>query len=778
MAWQLHYTSARRGPTGRAGFQFVAETPGLPDGVRAAVTPYLSYRPPPDAPPSPDDAELGAFPVAFLYDRVDGRSLLLRCRYLGRDYSGRYGNFFAHAVVAEPGELEGLRPAELWHAPLWTPWPAQDDRLAELEELTPDDTLSPEALARWLASSGLEAPHRTLALLTDAAAEVLEQGHGRVVLIADEVETIVRWIALITYSLPVDTAARLTFTTYSADPDGAAQTLVGTTTGVWSATRTQAGDTFALHVEHGFGEFGTPASLFGRTVAACWRRADFAGLDCLGELALLDPDEGGPSALERAAALVALGRRYEPLTDAEQDAAAVLLSRRPDEVPEWLWQELAPCVPNLRMPLLLAVHDRARRTRDTALARRCAWRFTELALRDPALRHLLPDDLVEVAEETPGEESPVTAALAAAGTLPEIAGVAAVAALTGVRVAPAEVTRAAANAVPCAGPELKTAIDACPGALRDALMEGVLTGLAHRAAADGPGDLHDPDVCDLLYEHAGDLGSEPDVAIPVLASVGRRHADRRIAVTRALLAAGAPPSRTEPALAEVWAEPPTAGECLRLLEAHAAEFASSRALAGLPSRTFGRLASRPRPSLGELPALRLAARVRELLPDGPAARDAALVQAYAEALAAGRGERAARALSVLADPGEATAQVADGAFTDAVRRLTARPPRFRSALLAALPEATRARVGERWITGLGERARRGRSPLRSAAVAERDDLVEVVLRMRRGGAREPGLERWAAAASAGWLAARQIDSHLAGSPGLREELRTLRAEGA
>ncbi|MGH3239473.1 MAG: hypothetical protein ACRDNL_03780, partial [Spirillospora sp.] len=137
MAWQLHYTSARRGPTGRAGFQFVAETPGLPDGVRAGVTPYLSYRPPPDAPLSPDESELGGFPVSLLYDRVDGRPLLLRCRYLGRDYSGRYGNFFAHAVVAEPDELEGLRPAELWHAPHWTHDPAPEPVLDPLDELTP-----------------------------------------------------------------------------------------------------------------------------------------------------------------------------------------------------------------------------------------------------------------------------------------------------------------------------------------------------------------------------------------------------------------------------------------------------------------------------------------------------------------------------------------------------------------------------------------------------------------------------------------------------------------
>ncbi|MEV4258250.1 hypothetical protein AB0J52_34260, partial [Spirillospora sp. NPDC049652] len=158
MAWQLHYTSARRGPTGRSGFQFVAETPGLPDGVRARVTPHLSYRPPPEAPLSPADDELGLFPVSLLYDRVDGRPLLLRCRYLGRDYSGRYGNFFAHAVVAEPDELEGVRPVELWHAPLWADSPASETDLPEVDELVPDEGLDPESLAAWLAAESAPPP--------------------------------------------------------------------------------------------------------------------------------------------------------------------------------------------------------------------------------------------------------------------------------------------------------------------------------------------------------------------------------------------------------------------------------------------------------------------------------------------------------------------------------------------------------------------------------------------------------------------------------------------
>ncbi|WP_442316433.1 GAP1-N2 domain-containing protein, partial [Actinomadura fibrosa] len=286
MAWQLHYTSARNGPTGRAGFQFVAETPGLPEGVRAGVTPYLAYRPPPGAPLSPDEAELGRFPVSLLYDRVDGRPLLLRCRYLGQDYSGRYGNFFAHAVVAEPGELEGLRPAELWRAPLWTHLPASGTVLDELDDLTPGAALDPEALAAWLASSGPADAHATLGHLVDAVAGVLGRGHGRVVLVADDVELIARWIAVLSYSLPVAAAARLSFVTYSADPDGAAQRLVGTTPDVWEAVRHRTSCALAVDLRAGTPP-GGGTSRFARTVAACWRDADLAGLDALAELAVL-----------------------------------------------------------------------------------------------------------------------------------------------------------------------------------------------------------------------------------------------------------------------------------------------------------------------------------------------------------------------------------------------------------------------------------------------------------------------------------------------------------
>ncbi|MEU5987700.1 hypothetical protein ABZ806_01850 [Spirillospora sp. NPDC047418] len=652
MAWQLHYTSARRGPTGRAGFQFVAQTPGLPDGVRAGVTPYLAYRPPPDAPLSPDDSELGLFPVSLLYDRVDGRPLLLRCRYLGRDYSGRFGNFFAHAVVAEPEELEGLRPAELWQAPHWTRLPSPEAVLDPLDELVPGAALDPEALAAWLPASGPGDPYALLARLVDAVAGVLGRGHGRVVLVADDAELVARWIAVVSYSLPVAAAARLSFVTYTADPDGAAQRLVGTTPAVWAAVRHHASHAPAFDLREG-GADG-PASRFARTVAGCWRGADFGGLDALGELA---PLEG--AAREGAAALLALCRGDASVTAEEERAAAELLARHGSGIPGWVWRDLVPGVPSMGLGLAFAVHEHA------------------------------------------------------------------------------------------------------PARLRDAVLDGLVAGLAAGRASQLT-----PDGCDLLYRHAERLRAEPGVAVPVLTSVARRHRGRRIAVTGELLRLDGA-ADLDAALREVWDTPPSAGECADLLDAHGAH----PALAGLPSRTFTRLAFPGGAGLADPATLLLAGRVRELMPDGPAGRDAAVVQAYGTAITADPA-RAARALAEIADAAGPPRQLAGEAFAGAVRRLSRRPPKFRAELLAAVPAPVRARIAAAWTGGPA-----GRGPVLGRQIKERNDLVEVVLRLRTRGVAEPSLEAWARAAAGRWLAGRQLDAHLARSPELRAALRDLRAEG-
>ncbi|WP_395104979.1 hypothetical protein [Actinomadura sp. SCN-SB] len=723
MAWQLHYTSTRRGPTGRAGFQFVAETPGLPEGARAGVTPYLSYRPPPGAPLSPEAHELDRFPVALLYDRVAGRPLLLRCRYLGRDYSGRYGNFFAHAVVAEEEELEGLRPAELWHAPLWNDGPLEGNgaALPLLEEFAPGAESDPEFLAEWLAGQGKD-PYGLLAGLMDAVTEVLRDGHGRVVLVADDVEPIARWIAVVSYSLPVAAAAGMSFVTYSADPDAAAQRLVGTTPDVWASSQRQAGHAF--HLDEG-GPGGHAPSRHARTVAACWRAFDFAGLDALAELGELgEPGE--------AATLLSLCRGDRTVTAAEEAAVVRLVERYGERIPGWVWRELAGSGAPMGLDLALAVHARVDDGTSLAAALESA------------------PDLTAVAR------------IAEAGADP-----------SGIRAAAARCVREGG-----AG-DLPSALARVSGPSRGPLLEGVLSGLAEadpgvrRATLTGP-------ACDALYAERGPLLAVPVVALPVLVTVASRHPGRRVAVTADLLALPTDSAADEPAraLARIWTEPPSAAGCLALMDAHPGAFGPGAALAGLPSRTFGRIAAGGHAALCAPETQRLVARVRTVRPDpgGESARAAVAVGAYTDAVTAERPERAAEALAALTGSGAADELVEDVLSTAARRLAASREPPFRAALLAAVPGGVRSRLGALWAAGLPGRARSGRSPVRTAELAQRNGLIEVVLRLRLLGVSEPALETWARSAAGRRLSARMLDAHFSGDPRLRTALKELIAE--
>ena len=747
MAWQLHYTSARRGPTGRAGFQFVAETPGLPEGARAGVMPHLSYRPPPEAPLSPDDSELDRFPVTLLYDVVDGRPLLLRCRYLGRDYSGRYGNFFAHAVVAEPEELEGMRPAELWRSPLWAPLPADGAVLDELDDLAPGAGLAPDDLAAWLPRSGPEDPFGTLGLLVSAVRE--NDPGGRVVLVADDVEVIARWIALVSYSLPVAAAARLSFVTYSADPLRAGQSLVGTTPGVWAAAGARPLRETAVDLRTGRPADGG-LSRFARGVGACWRDSDFAGLDFLGEVAARR--DASASDCDDAAALLALCRADAPVAAEEEAEVAAVVSGRRIEPPDWLWRELRQAMPFMGLELALTVHEHA------------------------------PEDKAGdgTGDGTGARAGDVLAARASAA-LAEVTDIAALARVVraalraGLAVSPGDVTDAAARCTGYGGASLNAALSVCQGGgLRGALLDGITAELTERA-----GPLSDPDVCDALFHEAEWLRGVPHIAVAVLASVGGRIPGRRAEATGRLLGLdGGAAADVEAALGQVWATPPSAAEGLGLLDEHGAGPAGTGtgagghpALAALLSRVFTRLAFPGGAGLADPATLRLADRIREVMPDGRAGCDAALVRAYGQAITAGPA-RAARALEEIADGG-AGSQLAGEAFIGAAQRLCGRPPAFRADLLAALPAPVRARLGERWTAELPARARSGRVPLRGGELEQRNDLVEVVLRLKARGVTDPALEAWARAAAGRWLAAKQLESRLARSPRLRAALRDL-----
>ncbi|MFB7916160.1 hypothetical protein [Streptomyces sp. NPDC056061] len=224
MAGQAYYTSAP--PSSDAphgGFRFTAASPTARPALDV-LRPSTGYA----RPPGPDRHR--DYPVAFSYDRPDDdTAVLTRTRFTGRDYTGRWGNHFCHALYATPGELTGLRPVELWDTPHWVQAPPHDDGpdLPDITQLVPGSAIGPDRVIRSLASGGAPGLRLLERLLTATLRALAGEGPGATLVSADP-DRVVDWIAAVSYTLPVGLAARLTFTTYTARPEDDHRHLTGT----------------------------------------------------------------------------------------------------------------------------------------------------------------------------------------------------------------------------------------------------------------------------------------------------------------------------------------------------------------------------------------------------------------------------------------------------------------------------------------------------------------------------------------------------------------------
>jgi hypothetical protein len=603
----------------------------------------MSYRPPPSAPSAPAPEELSAFPVAFAYGREGDRAVLARCRYTGRDYSGRYGNFSGHAVVAAPQELEGLRPIELWESPVW------DGPPEAAPDLVPGTAFDPDALVAWLRR---EDAHDRLAVLLDAVTAALACGHGRVVLVADDAGLIARWIALVSYSLPATLAAHLSFITYTADPESAPQLVVGTVPEAWPRGGFRLGEPVPRD--------GERPGRFARVIADCWRTGDLDGIDAVGELLA-----SGPAVLasaDGAAALLALCRGETSVSAAEESAAAALV--RCGGAPSWLWPALAPALPGLGFELAAALAHVA-----PEIAERCVL----LALADPALRERLP-----VLRLRDGLPARFRAALAEASGLDALADVVRLADQVGGRITGEDVSAAAAACARRGAGDIGAAVRATPGAWRAALVGGILAGL-ERAEPGVRRAMLTPDARATLGEH--DWTRAPRTGGLILSA----RADRHEATARLIELEPYGLPEIEELLGALWDAPPSPGDCEHLIERLGPSMARFATLRDLTRRVFE---SAP---LDAAETVRLAELIRDRLPElaGPAR----IVLAHREALLAGTETEVARALGRMdaRDPltGRVCASVAGA--------LTARSARSRAEVLAAATDAVRRELTGHWL---------------------------------------------------------------------------------
>ncbi|MFD0269072.1 GTPase-associated protein 1-related protein [Streptomyces sp. NPDC127106] len=226
---QLHYTSAPPGPDG-SGFRFTAVSPGVPVSLLREAEQLIGYEPPRDAPARPGPEQLRAFPQALsLNVLADGSRLLARSVYTGADYSGRWGNFHAHAVhLPQPAgpdrPAEGPLPITSWGSPQWADEsPPPGAPLPPLASVPVPGPLDREALAAFVAARG----PWLAGFFADVRRLGEEAAAPQIVVVEPDSEAAARWIMLACSVLPHQRGQWLTFTTYTRRPQLARQQIIG-----------------------------------------------------------------------------------------------------------------------------------------------------------------------------------------------------------------------------------------------------------------------------------------------------------------------------------------------------------------------------------------------------------------------------------------------------------------------------------------------------------------------------------------------------------------------
>ena len=157
---QLYYTSCEHGLGGYGGYQFNAVTPGVSPAVLREVEERTVYQPPRWL-AGQDADEPEAYPVAFSYgiSEATGAAITAHVVFAGTDYSGRPGNYFAHALVtsAPDRDFGALLPAELWGSPLWQSGPVAGTELPELAPPLPPGVIDRPGAQAFLEARGAEA---------------------------------------------------------------------------------------------------------------------------------------------------------------------------------------------------------------------------------------------------------------------------------------------------------------------------------------------------------------------------------------------------------------------------------------------------------------------------------------------------------------------------------------------------------------------------------------------------------------------------------------------
>jgi GTPase-associated protein 1, N-terminal domain type 2/GTPase-associated protein 1, C-terminal domain/GTPase-associated protein 1, middle domain len=223
---QLYYTSCEHGVGGYVGFQFNALSPGTGPRAMREVEQLTVYEL-----PSWDSSTADA-PVNLCHvrDAARGGTITANVVYAGTDFSGRTGNYFAHALVTADAETDfgDLLPAELWESPAWSRTQAASTTLPLMEAPLPRGSFDRPTVAAFL---GAQPDARVvLTRLLSAVDKVMNEDRSLVLWTSSSTEN-AHWIAAVSYLLEAARAREMSFYTYTRRPAQCRAHVIGTVPG-------------------------------------------------------------------------------------------------------------------------------------------------------------------------------------------------------------------------------------------------------------------------------------------------------------------------------------------------------------------------------------------------------------------------------------------------------------------------------------------------------------------------------------------------------------------
>ncbi|MFV8826488.1 hypothetical protein [Alkalihalobacterium sp. APHAB7] len=220
---QLYYTSCQRGRSPGSGFQVYSASEGLTEEEILEIERYGVYIPPTHLPGHPTEEEIKTkYPVAFSFFQLkSGRYGICQSVYIGKDYSGRYGNYFSHALILEEGEWP-FDPILLYKSPdLRTSLTLAEQEISyapsplpPLASIQLGTEITEEKVNKFISNE------RNKDVLTGMLNALIEEkGAPGSLFITAEPNEIPLWVAAVRLALPLQLTQQLFFTTYSYDPE-------------------------------------------------------------------------------------------------------------------------------------------------------------------------------------------------------------------------------------------------------------------------------------------------------------------------------------------------------------------------------------------------------------------------------------------------------------------------------------------------------------------------------------------------------------------------------